>query len=372
MVLDIRHLPDDGSEDELPQDIAELTAAVAESAAASPGPTDLEPLLTAAIGGDFAAQAVAQLRVLVPTDEGVERLCQIVDDVDDPRRIVAIQMLGHHRQWLFSRSAVNRVLNWARTEADPAAAAALLWVLRQREVVQEFLLHPMAEMAREAALGLPVSPATIDALLDTLLIGRSAEVDRVLTTKLAAVHPSLTARAVDHLLSVADRVTNDALTHVLAHLPQAPMFELFVEGRSQPAWTAEPTAADTARAQLWRQVARQASQVLQAAPQAELIRYLVNRSASDDTFARRHAAFLQVAMGNTRDVFGADMLADLERLTAGASEDRVERMANILMALGDKIAGGESHSQVADLLEKWKSMSPALSLKIFHMQQGLK
>jgi hypothetical protein len=47
-------------------------------------------------------------------------------------------------------------------------------------------------------------------------------------------------------------------------------------------------------------------------------------------------------------------------------------MARMLMDLSDKIAGGESHSQVADLLEKWKNRSPALKLKIFHLQQGLK
>jgi hypothetical protein len=47
-------------------------------------------------------------------------------------------------------------------------------------------------------------------------------------------------------------------------------------------------------------------------------------------------------------------------------------MARMLMDLSDKIAGGESHSHVSDLLEKWKSRSPALKLKIYHLQQGLK
>jgi hypothetical protein len=369
MVLDIRHLSDDGDEESKPP-----SRPPAETEPMAPVDADLEALVTAAMSGDAARQteAVASLRVLVPTDDGFERLCRIVDDRDDPRRLAAIQVLGFHRQWLFSRSSVQRVLAWARVEADPAAATALAWVLRQREAVQEFLLHPVASMAREAAIGLPVNPATIDALLDALLVGRSPDVDRVLTEKLAGLHPSLAARAVEHLLAVADCVTADALTHVLSHLPQPPVFELFVEGRSQPAWTAEPTPQDRSRQQRWRQVARLASQVLQAEPQAELIRYLVNRSVGDETFSRRHAVFLQTAMSNTREVIGADMLDDLERLTVGASEDRVELMAKLLMSLGDKIAGGDSHSQMADLLEKWKSMSPGLKLKIFHLQQGLK
>ena len=65
-------------------------------------------------------------------------------------------------------------------------------------------------------------------------------------------------------------------------------------------------------------------------------------------------------MGNTRDALGAEVLDDFERMTQGATEERLERMAKLLMELVDKIAGGESHSQAADLLEKWKRHSPAL------------
>ena len=204
------------------------------------------------------------------------------------------------------------------------------------------------------------------------LIGRGPDIDRILTRRLTCLHPSLTGRAVDHLLLIGDQVTGEALNHVLAHLPQEPVFELFVEGRSRPPWTAEPSAQDTERLQRWHHVARLASQALLQVPSGDLIRYLVNRSASDDTFARRHAAFMKAAMDNTRDVIGPEMLDDLERLTVNATDDRLERMARMLMDLSDKIAGGETHSHVADLLEKWKSRSPSLKLKIFHLQQGLK
>ena len=119
-------------------------------------------------------------------------------------------------------------------------------------------------------------------------------------------------------------------------------------------------------------MARLAAQLLQTHPAAPLIRFLVNRSVADEAFGRRHAAFLQRAMDSTREQIGPDVLDDLERLTVGASEDRVELMARLLMSLGDKIAGKGSRSQASDLLEKWKGMSPALKLKIFHLQQGLK
>ena len=367
MVLDIRHLGQ-GDPDE-----AQPAKESPQAGEGSHDP-DLEALVTSASAGDPAerAQAAARLRVLVPTEEGFERLCRIVEVQADPRRLAAIQVLGFHRQWLFSRSAELRVLGWARGEDDPVAVTSLVWVLRQREAVQEFLLHPDAAVAREAALGLPVNPETIESLLDALLAGVDPEAGHVLAEKLPGLHPNLAERSVEHLLRVSGPVDDEALRQVLSHLPQPPVFELLVEGRSQPAWTMDPTPRETERQQEWRRMARLAAQLLQAHPAAPLIRFLVNRSVADEAFGRRHAAFLQRAMDSTREQIGPDVLDDLERLTVGASEDRVELMARLLMSLGDKIAGEGSRSQASDLLEKWKGMSPALKLKIFHLQQGLK
>ncbi len=376
MVMDIRDLRDDADDDQdRPEEKAETPVAAAETLVNQPEPeVDLEELLTLLAEGDGVRQAEAadQLRVLVPSDEGIERLCAVVEDTGDARRLPAVQVLGFHRQWLASHSQMERVLVWIRVEEDPEVVTAITWLLRGRDVLQELLLHPVVGVAREAALGLPVGETTLKALLDALLVGRGPDIDRILTQRLASLHSSLTSRAVDYILNVADRVTGDALRHVLAQLPPQPMFELFVEGRSRPEWTTEPTAQDTEQLQSWHHVARLASQSLLQAPSGELIRYLVNRSAADDTFARRHASFMKAALGNTQDVIGPELLDDLERLTVNATDDRLERMARMLMDLSDKIAGGESHSHVSDLLEKWKSRSPALKLKIYHLQQGLK
>jgi len=159
---------------------------------------------------------------------------------------------------------------------------------------------------------------------------------------------------------------------VIEHLPQPPLFEALVEGRSRPALNPEPTEGETLALKEWHDLSRLTSQVLLERPRAELIRYLVNRCAADEPFARRHASFLQRAMVSTREALGSEVLDDFERLTMGATEERLERMARLLMELVDKIAGGESHSQAADLLERWKGHSPALKLKIYHMQQGLR
>lgn len=378
MVMDIRNLRDDESGekpmepavDSLPAGQAPADQLAAEQPAE---PVDLLELLTRLAEGEGAdqARAVEELRILVPSAEGIERLCAIVEDAADVRRVPALQVLGYHRQWLSSRSQLDRVMVWARVEEDPEAAAAMTWLLRGRDVLQEFLLHPIAAVAREAALGVPLGAVTLDAALDALLVGRGPDIDRILTQRLGGMHPSLTEPAVEHLLNVADHVTDEALRHVLTTLSQEPLFEQLVEGRSRPAWTAEPDSEATAQLQRWHHVARLASQILMASPSAELVRYLVNRSAADDTFARRHASFLKAAMENTQDAFGLEVIDDLERLTVHASDDRLERMARLLMDLSDKIAGGESQSQVSDLLEKWKQRSPELKLKIFHLQQGL-
>jgi hypothetical protein len=383
MVMDIRNVQGDANgRKKRPVDLLEdpvgdpasLPEPVVEPVVESGPDEDLEELLTLLAHGEGSqqVQAAQKLRVLVPSDEGIKRLCAIVEDTADHRRLPALQALGFHRQWLAKSSHLERVLTWVRVEDDPEAVTAIVWLLRGREVLQELLLHPVMGASREAAIGLPVGASTLDALLDALLVGRGHDIDHILTQRLGTLHPSLTAQAVDHILSVSDRVTGDALSHVLACLPQQPLFELFIEGRSRPAWTAEPSAADTEGLQRWHHVARLASQQLLRAPSGELVRYLVSRSAADDTFARRHAAFMKAAMDNTADVLGADMLNDLERLTVNATDDRLERMARMLMDLSDKIAGGESHSHVSDLLEKWKSRSPELKLKIYHLQQGLK
>lgn len=374
MVMDIRHLR--GNDDEPcdgPADVYAAAVGAAQPAEEAVEEVDLVQLVTQLAAGQDHEQARAaeDLRVLVPSDEGIEQLCAIVEDAADERRVPALHVLGFHREWLSSRSQRDRVLVWLRVEEDPEAARAMIWMLRGREVLQEFLLHPMPGVAREAALGVPVTEATLEALLDALLVGRGPDIDRILTQRLTGLHLSLAAPAVQRLLDVAGNVTGEALEQVLSLLPQQPLFDLLVEGRSRPAWTADPTEEDTERLQRWHHVARLASRRLMQSPSGELVRYLVNRSAADETFARRHGAFLRAAMNNTRDAIGAEMLDDLERLTVNATDDRVERMARLLMDLSDKIAGGEAHSHVADLIEKWKSRSPELKLKIFHLQQGL-
>ena len=70
---------------------------------------------------------MARLRSLVPSPEGVELLADIIESENDERRVVAAQVLGHHRQWLALSSGAERLLGWARAERDPEVGAALVW-----------------------------------------------------------------------------------------------------------------------------------------------------------------------------------------------------------------------------------------------------
>ncbi|MBT7453605.1 MAG: hypothetical protein HN796_06935, partial [Gemmatimonadetes bacterium] len=335
---------------------------------------DLEGLITQVATGDaeVRARSATQLRALVPGSDGIELLFDLASRDGDPRRLPAIQALGHHRQWMSTRTRVETILKLARAERDPEIAAALVWTLRQREELREFLLHTMHTVAREAALGVPVSHSTVEAIVHAMLVGRAPDVDMILAQKLPAMHASHTKMAIDILQVMASFSSTEEQRLVVENLPQPPLFEAFVEGRSRPALNPEPTEGETLALKQWHDLSRLTSQALLDRPGADLIRYLVNRCAADEPFARRHAGFLQKAMAGTRDTLGAEVLDDFERLTQGATEERIERMALLLMELVDKIAGGESHSQASDLLEKWKSHSPALKLKIYHMQQGLR
>ncbi|MFH1570945.1 MAG: hypothetical protein ABIL09_23325, partial [Gemmatimonadota bacterium] len=67
--------------------------------------------------------------------------------------------------------------------------------------------------------------------------------------------------------------------------------------------------------------------------------------------------------------FSAELLADLERLTATATADKLARLAELLVKLAGRLQG-QSALQVEGILEQWKARSPELKLRIYHLQQG--
>lgn len=387
MVLDIRYLRSDDDEigvppvehsgasqgnqtSQAPQAL-EVTAGP-EAAGPAPG-ADLGGLLDRAAGDEdpaVRAAAVARLRSLVPSLDGVELMADIIESADEPRRVVAAQVLGHHRQWLAQKSAVERLVGWARAERDPEVGAALVWGLRNREAAAEFLLHPIAGMAREAAMGVPIGDGTIDAVVHTLVVGRSPDIDRILGEKLRALRSGLVPQVIDLALSWMGEAGSEEISSVMAHLPQVPLFRIFIQGEGVPQWRADQTAEDSQRARTWHQLAGLVEAALLAAPGPDLVRHLVSNTARDDAFARRHAAFLEAA-GKTGAVFSPELLHDLARLTATASNEKLSRLAELLVELSGRLEG-DSARRAEALLEEWKTRSPDLKLMIYHLQQGVK
>jgi hypothetical protein len=351
MVLDIRHL-------------REEAAPVVE--APPPGP-DLDALLLRAARVSRPgeqARAVEEMRLLVPSEGGLEHLLEIAADPTDKRRLPAAQMLGYHRSWLASAKAMRQIVGLARKERDPSVAAALVWGLRQCDEAAEFLNHEEERVAREAALGSPISRQTLAPILANLQAGSPAAIESVLLGKFHSIHPSLVRYMVDLLLE--SQPGESLLRVLLAGLPQLPLFELFVEaGQTSPRVLAE---AEQARA--WQRMARIATQALQDAPTTELMRHLLSKSGDDESFARRHARFLQRTVQRTDSSLGADLIGHLERLTFRASEDKVARLAQLLVGLSERLDGEAGH-RAASLLENWKSRSAALKLKIYHLEQGI-
>ena len=368
MVLDIRHLWSEPVSDilqdsevpELPDDLPEPS-------------DDLGELLRqAATGASLREQvrAVAQLRQIVPGTAGIERLWEVLATDGDPRRLVAAQVLGYHRSWLASRSSLRQVLVQLRQESDSEVGAALVWCLRQRDEIQEFLRHENPRVAREAALNLPLNRHTLARLLQVLVVGQAAEIERILLHKLRSVHPSLMPELVDHLLQEEWRGRAERLVALFECLPQVPLFEIFLGERQLPDWDPQQGFDQTAAVQNRHHYARMVEQVLQHAPTSELLRYLLNRSGEDEAFARRHAAFLRAVLRRTDGMEGSELLKHFERLSHGASEDKVVRLAQLLIELSGKL-GDQAGTQAGALLESWMSRSAALKLKIYQLQQGL-
>ena len=365
MVLDIRQ--------QGPQPERKTKAPQAVSATPAKAQDNLENLLGQALGGVSLAEqarAVEQLRQIVPSAEGLEILWNIIETENDPRRLVAAQVLGYHRSWRSSRSKLKRLLDRLRQERDPGVVTMLVWCLRQRDEIQEFLQHNHVRAAREAAVGLPLNSSTLPGLLQVLSLGGDAEIERILLRKLRHIHSSQVGELVDHLLGQEGKIAAERLFELFACLPQVPLFNVLLESRNLPAWDPHQGFDPSTTSAKGRQFAAIARRVLRQSPDIEILRYILGRSSEDESFARRHAAFLREVLHRVDGGLGSDLVKHLERLTSGASEEKVVRLAQLLVQFSSQLEG-PAGSQALALLEEWKGRSASLKLKIYHLQQGL-
>ena len=332
MVLDIR-------------DLREEAAPVAE--------TSLDQLLQ----GDPAQPH----RVVLSADD-LEQLLAIAEDSTDSRRLAAIDTLSHHRSWLSSLRVLRRIVQLAHQEHAPRPAVALVQALRQCDEIAQFLTSKERAVAREAAQGVPISRQTLAPITAALAAGLPADSTAALLDKMRRTHPSMVPYAVDCLLQCGP---NESLLRAfLAHLPQVPLFALFVEA-------GQPQTISPTQTRAWQQAARITTEVLQQAPSTKLLRHLLSKCGEDAAFARSHARFLHGIAQRADTSLDADLIGHFERLTSGASEDKVARLAPLLVGLSGRL-DGQAGQQAAALLENWKSRSASLKLKIYHLEQGIR
>lgn len=298
-------------------------------------------------------------RLALSTDD-LDQLLTIAEDSSDSRRLAAIDALSHDRSWLASLRMLRRIVRLAHQETDPRLAVALVQALRQCDEVAQFLTSKERTVVRAAAQGVPISRQTLAPITAALASGLPADVAAVLLDKIRRTHPSMIPYTIDCLLKCGPN--ESLLCAVLAHLPQIPLFSLFVEA-GQPQTMA-------ATSSVWQQAARIATEVLQAAPAAKLLRHLLSKCGEDAAFARTHARFLRGIAQRADTPLDADLIGHFERLTSGASEDKVARLAPLLVGFSGRL-DGQAGQQAAALLENWKSRSASLKLKIYHLEQGI-
>ena len=297
----------------------------------------------------------AQPHRLVLSTDDLDQLLTIAEDSGDSRRLAAIGTLSHHRSWLASLRMLRRIVRLAHQEPDPRLAAALVQALRQCDEVAQFLTSKERAVVREAAQGVPISRQTLAPITAALAAGLPADVAAVLLDKIRRTHPSMIPYTIDCLLKCGP--DESLLRAVLAHLPQIPLFSFFVEAGQPQAMTS--------------QAARIATEVLQEAPSAKLLRHLLSKCGEDAAFARSHARFLRGIAQRADTALDADLIGHFERLTSGASEDKVARLAPLLVGFRGRL-DSQAGQQAAALLENWKSRSASLKLKIYHLEQGIR
>ena len=202
------------------------------------------------------------------------------------------------------------------------------------------------------------------------MIQRATEVRTILLHRLKTSHKSLASTICALIVDSVGSVDDEEICALVACLSQVQIFEIFLEKKGLPNWDPQADEKEIGRLRQWHQLARLVEIVLLKTPTSELVRHLINGCARDEAFARRHASFLSKAMNNTDAVFGNELLRDLERLTIEATEDRLLKMAGMLLDLRGKF-DNQLEPAAEALLEEWKAKSPALKLKIYHLQQGL-
>ncbi len=358
MVMDMRHLRGEDTASDAPETVDAVEAE------RDLGLVDWIEACVDASDPAEKARFITQLRLCVPSCEGVSLLRGMVSSAGGTRALIAAQVLGHHRPWLSTTAGVRQHLALARASQEPAVMAALVWGLRHRDEAAEFVVHTDYAVAREAALATPVSRRTLSPILAGLRAGIRPEVERILLHKLHQIHPSLVRYLVD--LLVEGSWGEEALRGLFASLPQMALFEIFLDTRDPVVWSL--TDAESAR--FWQGLVRLTSDVLVAGPGYELLRHLLSRSGDDEAFARRHGSFLRDAVRRADVNLGVDLVGHVERLTFGASEEKVARLAQSLVDLSARLDGA-AVDKVHTLFEEWKSRSADLKLKIYHLEQGI-
>ena len=306
-----------------------------------------------------------KMRQNIPSKNGIKVLHKVAVDSSDSRQLVAAQILGYHREWLnISNGIHNHLALIRRIENNSSVTEALVWGLRQREEISEFLLDPSESVAREAALGIPLGRRTIFPILDSIRKSSSTELVRILLLKLRNLHPSLMQFVLESL--VEDTWRENAVINLLSALPQISVFDSFIDKES----VVGNSGFDIGKNSRWHSAVRIAKEVLISDPSCELIKVLLVRSGDDELFSRRQATFTRSVMRSVDSKFGQELMKDFAALTVGASEEKVFRLAESLVELGLRL-DGENAKKIHGVLEEWKSRSASLKLKIYQLEQRI-
>jgi hypothetical protein len=309
--------------------------------------------------------AVEELRQLVPNQNGIDLLWQIVEDqVNDGRRLVAAQLLAYHGHRRNAASIQNKLVERLDNEKDPQILQALVRAVRQHPSVQGFLLAAHEGVAIEAALAVPLIDKTLKTVVEAVCKGHE-EVARILLERLSKLPVALVQEVCLYLINLDWSAAISRLEALLARLPQVQLFMLFVEHKGMPQWE-EIEEGQLRQINLVEQVA---NQLLRVRPRTDLMRYLLQRGSEDPVFARRHAPLVRQSLHEADALSSAELLKQLERLTQSASDDKLDHLAQVLVELSSRLKGGAA-DQAAALLEDLKNRSPGLKLKIYHLQQG--
>jgi hypothetical protein len=315
-------------------------------------------------------EAVQSLKSARLSKWDVQALCAALEREEHPaHRAAAAQVLGYHRTPEALPEIAGLLLELTRRERDPGVARAVAFALRDREEVCALLDHARPEVREEAALGVPLSGASLKAVLDHFFRCRDGALKVKIVARLRGAGTSALCEVVEFLLS-ADLPEGGGLAAdvevLLVALPQEDLFQHAAAEEEEITRTHREIWSGIRRRERKRMLMDVSRKAILEGPSLGLLNVLLRRLRDEESFHHRNVRFLRQVFGKVRPADGPALMASFRRLGEQARGAALLRMAEILSVVSRSLP--DRRTEADALLRSWAQVAPEIGLRMYHLR----